>query len=208
MQALAVAPQILRAVVGPDIKIVPGRAVMARVVVAEGTGRGSLSIAGFLVDAELPKDVRAGQDLRLVIKDVSAERVLLTMSDDRPDAAQQAGQQSQLTTPELPPGAVPVPVPGGGMLAVTERDAHGGRPGDGTTHSVALRYTTPELGAMDLHFTLDAGSLAVTVSVPPGPGLPLAQADAETLRQTLAEQLQRAVSVTVKPRREPLDLYA
>ena len=181
---------------------------MARVVVAEGTGRGSLSIAGFLVDAELPKDVRAGQDLRLVVKDVSAERVLLTMSDDRPGTAQQAGQQQQLTTPELPPGAVPVPVPGGGQLAVTERDAHGGRPGDGTTHSVALRYTTPELGALDLHFTLDAGSLAVTVSVPPGPGLPLAQADAETLRQTLAEQLQRAVSVTVKPRREPLDLYA
>lgn len=208
MQALAVAPQILRAVVGPDIKIVPGRAVMARVVQAEGTGRGSLSIAGFLVEAELPKDVRTGQDLRLVIKDVSAERVLLTMSDDRPDAAQQTAQPHHIATPDVPPGAVPLPVPGGGMLAVTERDAHGGRPGDGSTHSVALRYTTPQLGALDLHFTLDAGSLAVTVSVPPGPGLPLAQADADTLRQTLAEQLQRAVSVTVKPRREPLDLYA
>ena len=30
-----------------------------------GLGRGSLSIAGALIEAELPKEVQAGQDLRL-----------------------------------------------------------------------------------------------------------------------------------------------
>lgn len=207
MQPLAVSPQVLRAVLTPDIKIVPGRAVMARVVQAEGGGRGSLSIAGFLIEAELPKDVRTGQDLRLVVRDVSPERVLLSMSDDRPATAQQPDQPNPATL-EPPPGAVPVPLPQGGMLTVSERDAHGGRPGEGSTHSVALRYTTPSLGAVDLHFTIDAGSLQVSVSVPPGPGLSLAQEDAEQLRQSLADELGRAVSVTVRPRREPLDLYA
>lgn len=79
---LAVDLRALRVLVGPDIKIVPGRAVMARVVAPQQPGgRGSLSIAGYLLEAELPESVRAGDDLRLVVKDVSAERVLLAVTD-------------------------------------------------------------------------------------------------------------------------------
>src|SRR5690349_4540551 len=80
---LAISPQALRVLVGPDIKIVPGRAVMARVVQAQPGQKGSLSIAGYLLDAELPEDVQAGQDLRLVVRDVNAERVLLAITDLR-----------------------------------------------------------------------------------------------------------------------------
>jgi hypothetical protein len=47
------------------------------------------------------------------------------------------------------------------------------------------------------------------VTLPPGQPLELAQAGAESLRQALIRSVPgRAVSVTVAPRREPLDLYA
>ena len=54
---------------------------MARVVTADGLGRGSLNIAGAVIDASLPKDIQAGQELRLTVRHVSAERVELSLSD-------------------------------------------------------------------------------------------------------------------------------
>ena len=213
---LAVDLRALRVLVGPDIKIVPGRAVMARVVAQQPGGRGSLSIAGYLLDAELPESVRAGEDLRLVVKDVTAERVLLTITDPHDaDPGQQAQQaQTQPVHQPLPDptmAAPPaVPLPGGGSVQVTERDAGGARAGGSEErHNVLLRYDAPALGAVDLRFQMDAGALHLGVSVAPGQTLDLARADAERLHQALAAVIpDRAVSVTVAPRREPLDLYA
>jgi len=74
--------------------------MMARVIAADGSGRGKLAIAGAVIDAELPKHVRAGQDLRLTVRDVSAHQVVLGMSDQ--------------------PAGVPVPaaeLPGGGRAS-------------------------------------------------------------------------------------------
>jgi hypothetical protein len=227
---LAISPQALRVLIGPDIKIVPGRAVMARVVQAPPGQKGSLSIAGYLLDAELPDDVQAGQDLRLVVKDVNAERVLLAITDplegeqsqqaarapDSERAPQSApAQQSTQAQPLADPSAAaqggwgPVLLPGGGSVQVTERDAggRGGRPGE--RQNVQLRYDAPALGAIDLRFGMDAGALSVSVTLAPGQPLELAQGGAESLRQALAASLPgRAVSVTVSPRREPLDVYA
>ncbi len=223
---LAINPQALRVLVGPDIKIVPGRAVMARVVQGQQPGgRGSLSIAGYLLDAELPESVQTGDDLRLVVKDVNAERVLLSISDPHePDQTppshqapptQQTQQSQPLHTQILDPslaaqgGWGPIPLPGGGSVQVTERDAGGagGRAAD--RQNVLLRYNAPALGAVDLRFQMDAGALSLSVTLPPGQPLELAQAGAESLRQALIQSAPgRAVSVTVAPRREPLDLYA
>ncbi|MFZ1994690.1 MAG: hypothetical protein WAU75_11320, partial [Solirubrobacteraceae bacterium] len=124
---LAVNPQALRVLVGPDIKIVPGRAVMARVVQAPPGQKGSLSIAGYLLDAELPENVQAGDDLRLVVRDVTAERVLLAITDPHEAAQAQPGQAAQqghaaasaqplhAQAPEAALAAPPpVPLPGGG----------------------------------------------------------------------------------------------
>jgi hypothetical protein len=213
---LAVDLRALRVLVGPDIKIVPGRAVMARVVQAQQpSGRGSLSIAGYLLEAELPESVQTGDDLRLVVKDVSAERVLLAITDPHDaDQAQQSQQtqaqpiHTQAPDPSLVAPA-PVPLPGGGDVRVTERDAGGGGGRLADRHDILLRYNAPALGAVDLRVQMDAGALSLSVSLAPGQPLELAQAGAETLRQALTELLPgRAVSVTVSPRREPLDLYA
>ncbi len=219
---LAINPQALRVLVGPDIKIVPGRAVMARVVQAPPGQKGALSIAGYLLDAELPENVQPGQDLRLVIRDVNAERVLLAITDpheqDHAQPTQQAepGPQApqaqpvpvQPTDPSLT-ALPPVPLPGGGEVQVTERDAGGAGGPAGDRQNVLLRYNAPALGSVDLRFQMDAGALSLSVTLPAGQPLELAQAGAESLRQALLQVAPgRAVSVTVAPRREPLDLYA
>ena len=84
---------------------------MARVVTADGSGRGALSIAGALFEAELPKQVRAGEDLRLVVRDVSSDRVVLQLADQAP-------------TPLAAP--TPIPLPGGGALKVLEHEQQRG----------------------------------------------------------------------------------
>ena len=217
---LAINPQALRVLVGPDIKIVPGRAVMARVVQAPAGQKGSLSIAGYLLDAELPENVQAGQDLRLVIRDVSPERVLLAITDphdsDQAHPTQQAPptQEAQPTQQAQTPDASlvaqpPIPLPGGGHVQVTERDGGGAGGQAGDRQNILLRYDAPALGSVDLRFQMDAGALSLQVTLPAGQPLELAQAGAESLRQALLEGAGgRAVSVTVAPRREPLDVYA
>lgn len=215
---LAVDLRALRTLVGPDINIVPGRAMMARVVNTDpAAGRGSLSIAGFLVEAELPKDVQPGQDLRLVVRDVSAERVLLTVTaHDQPGAAGAQPAATQTPAPPTQPSATPVPpppvavpLPGGGTVQVTEREARPGSGGglDEGSHVLSLRYQAPSLGAVDLRFALDPGSLQMTVTVPAGV-YALAQENADALRGALSDELGRAVAVTITPRREPVSLYA
>lgn len=197
MQPMAVDLRVLRALLTPDIKIVPGRAMMARVVVADGNGRGSLNIAGYQLEAELPKSVRTGDDLRLVVRDVSAGRVLLSIADQHQEAA----------APPVPIAApVEVPLPGGGSVQVAERDADAAT-GSPDSHSLSLRYDAPALGAVDLRFELDPNSLRLGVTVSPR-AMAAAQAGTDDLRRSLADELGRAISVTVSARREPLDIYA
>lgn len=194
MDPIAVDIRLIRAVLGGELKVVPGRAMMARVVAADGFGRGRLAIAGAVIDAELPQHVRAGQELRLIVRDVSAHQVVLGISDQ--------------------PAGVAVPaaeLPGGGVLRVTEEEAEGsalGAGGSPGSQGLSLRYDAPVLGAVDLRFELDPGSLRVRVAVPPGRPLSLAQARADQLRDALTAGVGRPATVTVSPRHEPLDVYA
>ena len=194
MDPIAVDIRLIRAVLGGEMKVLPGRAMMARVVVADGFGRGKLAIAGAVIDAEIPKHVRAGQELRLTVRDVSAHQVVLGMSDQ---AAALAATSAEL--------------PGGGVLRVTEEEADGSASGSGGSpgsQTLSLRYDAPALGAVDLRFDLDPGSLRVSVSVAPGTPLSLAQAREDALRDALTAGVGRPATVTVTPRHEPLDVYA
>ena len=65
MQPLAVEASLLRAVLSTDVKLTIGRELMVRVAAVTAEGRGVLSLAGMLLDAELPTTVRAGEELRL-----------------------------------------------------------------------------------------------------------------------------------------------
>jgi hypothetical protein len=166
---------------------------MARVVRPETpAARGALSIAGALIEAELPKDVKAGQDIRLIVKEVTPERVVLTLAD--PSA--------------VAPAPAPVQLPGGGAIRITDDEQSGGQGSGGESRTLALRYDAPTLGAVEFRLLLDPASLRVAVELPAGDSFDRAQAAAADLRDALSAAVDRPVSVTVSARRDPVDVYA
>jgi hypothetical protein len=200
MDPIAVDVRLIKAVLGTELKIAPGRVLMARVVSTDGSGRGSLNIAGTTLEAELPKEVQTGQELRLTVRNISPERVELSMSDSAAATAA-AAEAAQTAT-----------LPGGGALQVTERDAEprsgtrGGRGSD--SHSLSLRYDAPALGAIDLRFELDPESLRLTATLAAGAPHERALDAAGDLQARLTDALGRPVAVDVTARYEPLDVYA
>jgi hypothetical protein len=200
MDPIAVDIRLIRAVLGAELRVAPGRALMARVLSADASGRGSLSIAGAVIEAKLPKEVQAGQDLRLVVREVSPERVVLGLTEQ---AAAAAGAAAAQAAAELP---------GGGRVRVSERyeeesEARGAKAGAGR-HTLSLVYDAPRLGEIDLRFDLDAQSLCVSAVLSAGEPAARAQQAAGELRDALAAALGRPVTVEITPRREPLDVYA
>jgi hypothetical protein len=200
MDPIAVDIRLIRAVLGAELRVAPGRALMARVVNVNPMGRGALSIAGALVDAKLPPGVQAGQDLRLVVRHVSPEQVVLGISQEAGAAAAQP-----LAAAELP---------GGGRVRVTERDGDSegasGRAPDAGRHVLELAYDAPALGTVDLRFELDPHSLRVHATLAAGAPAASATEAAVELRDAIAAALGggRTVTVEITPRREPLDVYA
>ncbi|MFL5831475.1 MAG: hypothetical protein ACJ76X_16280 [Solirubrobacteraceae bacterium] len=199
MQPLAVDLLLLRSVLTPELRIAPGRALMARVVNADGAGRGTLSIAGAAFEAELPRHVRAGQDLRLVVREVTDNRVVLSLADQAADTS--------ATAPPLAPPAT-IPLPGGGALAVLEREHRSGSSSGEERDVLSIRYAAPHLGPIDLRFDLRAGTLHVGVNLDAGEPFRRAQAGATELRQALQENVKRDISLKLTARREPFDVYA
>lgn len=201
MQPLDVDLRLLTDLQSAPLRLMPGRGLMARVVEADGRGRGMLNIAGALIEAELPRAVRAGEQLRLVVRDLGEHRVTLEVAhpEQNPTAIQ--------TPPPIPAA---IPLPGGGALRVQdEATEEGASPAAAAgTHAIALRYDAPSLGPLDLRFELDAATLRVTVAASPGMALEQAQDAATRLEEALAQDSERPVRVSIVPRREPLDLYA
>jgi hypothetical protein len=201
MEPIAVDIRLIRAVLGAELRVAPGRALMARVVNINPMGRGALSIAGALIDAKLPPGVQAGQDLRLIVRHVSPEQVVLGISQEAGAAAAQAQAAVEL--------------PGGGHVRVTERDAGSEADADRATgggtgrHVLALAYDAPALGTLDLRFELDPQSLRVSATLAAGGPAARATDAAGELRDALSQALGgRAVTVEITPRHEPLDIYA
>jgi hypothetical protein len=201
MDPIAVDIRLIRAVLGAELRVAVGRGMMARVVNVNPAGRGTLSIAGVPVDAKLPPGVQTGQDLRLVVRHVSPEQVVLSLSGEAGAAAAQ------------PQAAVELP--GGGHVRVTERDAdseadsqRAGAPGSGR-HVLALAYDAPALGTVDLRFELDPQSLRVNATLAAGGPAASATDAAGALRDALSQALGgRPVTVEITSRHEPLDVYA
>ncbi len=197
MQPLAVDASLLRTVLAEDVKLSVGRELMARVAAVAAEGRGTLSLAGVLLEAELPTTVQAGEELRLQVRELTPDKVVLQIRDDT----------AQQQPPAAPVEAPRVPLPGGGFVKVTERDAGGPLTAGDQTHTLSLRYDAPTLGRLDLHFTLSAGALAVSVAVAPG-AYETTDEHSGGLQSALASATERPATVTVVARREPLDVFA
>jgi hypothetical protein len=195
MQPLAVDASLLRAVLSTDVKLTIGRELMVRVAAVSAEGRGVLSLAGMLLEAELPSGVRAGEELRLQVRELTPEKVVLAIRDESQPPPAVAAEPPRL------------PLPGGGSVQVSERDAGGSLAAGDQTHTLTLRYDAPSLGAVDLHFTLTAGALALTVAVAPG-AYETVDEDSATLQTTLTTAVERPAKVTVVARREPVEVFA
>ncbi|MBW3607567.1 MAG: hypothetical protein KY463_04305 [Actinobacteria bacterium] len=178
----------------PGVALSPGAVLAARVLERSGA-RGMLSLAGGRLPAELPDNLQPGDSVRLRVEEVGTERILLRVVEAEPQAA---------------PVAAPValPLPGGAKAGVAVRVEPDGAAGERSSWTVAVAYGSPVLGPIDLRLTLDATALRAEVDVAPGSAIEAAQEQAQRLQDALAEAAGRPASVRIRPRRDPVDVYA
>ena len=162
------------ALASPSLR--PGAVVAARVL-----DRGVLSLLGARVPATLPEDVRAGDVLRLTVKEAGPDRVLLQVVQQPPPVA----------TP-------PVMLPGGATARVIHEDDEQEGAGARGERAVTLRYDSATLGRLDIRISA-AGATVVASAGPP--------ADAA---RAAAGELAGAINapVAVVARRSALDAQA
>ncbi|MGO9751595.1 MAG: hypothetical protein ACLP8S_22775 [Solirubrobacteraceae bacterium] len=194
MEALAVDLQLLRSMMVGDLRLSVGRMLAARVASVEAGGRGTISLAGALLDADLPAGLVPGQEIRLQVRELTPERVVLALHE-RPVVLDQP---------------VPTPLPGGATLEVRERteSASGSGADETVVHTLTLVYEAPSLGAVEMRFVLDPASLKLQLELSAGEPYERAQDASDDLRQALSAALQRTITVSVRPRRNPVEIYA
>jgi hypothetical protein len=199
MQPIAVQLIMLQQVM-PDVTLRTGQSLLARVAERHGD-RGILMIGGQPLVAQLPENVRSGDVLKLAVRDVTAEQVVMQMHEGK--EAPQTAQQGQ-------PTAVLVPFPGGppAHIVVDDQASGGEGAGEGDVAAIALTYESPALGPINLRLGMDAANVVAEVRVAAGAPLELAGAAADVLRDALAAATERVASVTVAPRPGSFDVSA
>ncbi len=185
MRPFAVDLVLLRST-APDLPLVVGRVLAARVV--ERNGRhGIISLAGAYLTAELPEELQAGDRLRLVVQQAKGDQVLLALAQDPPPLAE-------------PPRALHDPV-----LAVAHERGTGEE--DDRPHVVTVRFEGDALGTVELRVALDDALVHARAALAAGPALELAGEHAPTLRAALATAAGRPAEVEIVERPRPLDVY-
>jgi hypothetical protein len=188
MQPIAVQLITLQQVM-PDVTLRLGQTLLARVAERHGD-KGILIIAGQPLVAELPENVRPGDVLKLAVRDVTAEQVVMQMHEGKEAAQAQARQDAvPLAFPGQPPSQI-----------IVDDQAGGGDAEEGDVATVAVTYESPALGAFNFRIGMDGSRVAVEVRVAAGAPLEIATATADVLRERLAISTDRAAAVTVAPR--------
>ncbi len=190
--SVQLSPLLLRTQ-APDLVLRTGMTLHARVLEVRGR-MGVISLAGTPLTAELPEQVAQGDRLRLTVAEAGAERIVLRMTE-------------QPQTPAPPVAQIPLPDGRHAAVHVEEREARPGDP-DEERHAISITYESPSLGAIDFHLALGEGGVVASVRAGYGAPFELAEERAGTLRDSIAGATGRPASVTVVPRRDPLDLYA
>jgi hypothetical protein len=148
------------------------------VVVARVLENRLLSLAGARVAASLPDEVRPGDVLKLRVKELAPERIVLQIVPDPPPAATAA-----------------VGLPGGATARIVEDDEASGGAG---ARAVVLRYDSPTLGRLDIRLS----AAGATVHATEGPPAQAARSAAGQLAAALN------ATVAVVGRRSALDARA
>ena len=199
MQPIAVQLITLQQVM-PDVTLRLGQSLLARVADRHGD-RGILVIAGQPLVAQLPEHVRAGDVLKLAVRDISAEQVVMQIHEGKEMGAEQA------VRPESD-GVVQFPGQPPSRIVVDDQASGGEAGGEGDVAAVALTYESPALGPINLRLGMDASQVVAEVRVGAGAPLELARAAAPALRDALASGTERAATVNVAPRPGSFDVSA
>ena len=179
----------------PDLLLRPGMTLFARVAEREGR-HGIIVLAGSPLVAELPDEVQVGDKLRLLVQDTRGERVAMKLVQEQPAAA-----------PQTP--VVGLPLPDGSQARIqVDEEEHEGDADNPENASISISYDSPALGAVGFSLSVAPGTVSVRAELAAGTPFDLASESADALQTRLAEATGRSASVTVVPRREPLDLYA
>jgi hypothetical protein len=176
----------------PELSLRPGASLVARVA-SRGEGHGVLVLAGIPLTAQLPEEVQAGATLRLLVDEVTPERVVLRIDHG----------EGAITAPSAPP-----PQASEARVAVGEPPQKRVLPGGEERAGVTLAFHSPALGRLDLRIEVGGGRVEAAVAA--GAGHPYETADAASsrLQDGLAARTGLVAGVSVVPRREPLDVYA
>ncbi len=192
MQPLAVDLVLLRAT-APDLPLVVGRILAARVVERQGERRGILNLAGAYVTAELPEDVEVGARLRLMVREVTSERVVLQLAEPPPTL--------------VPAGAAEARAPFEAPVVRVEHREETDPSREHPAHVVAVYVEDPRLGRVEVQITLDEQLVHARAALPDGPPLKAARRRAGELRAALATAARRPAEVDVVAGQGPLDVY-
>ncbi len=197
MQPIAVQLITLQQVM-PEVTLRLGQSLLARVADRHGD-RGILMIAGQPLVAQLPEHVRAGDVLKLAVKDITAEQVVMQLHEGKEMAQSQQADPSPL-----------VPFPGQPPSRILVDDQWNGEEsaGEGDVAAVALTYESPALGPINLRIGMNASDVAVEVRIAAGASLELAKAASSVLQQALVERTERSALVSVVPRPGSFDVSA
>ena len=174
----------------PDVTLRVGQTLVARVA-ERHDGKGILMLAGKPLVAELPENVRPGDVLKLAVKDISADKIIMQMRE---------GQETQqLQQNNVIPLAIPFP--DGQPAHVMFDDAKEGETeSEQRFHAVALTYESPALGPINLRIGTDPNNVVVEVRIAAGAPLELAKAASEVLSENLTERTGKQALVSVQPR--------
>ncbi len=197
---IAVNAMLLRAA-APDLALIPGRSLMASVLERGPQNVGIINLAGAILTAELPEDVRPGDRLRLVVKESTNERLLMQIAPPREATAGRA--------------AVAAVAGAGGAQPAGRAQHRAGRAAQGQPRrrggadeeAVTLRLRLPALGEVELRVAQDAAATRVRVTLPPE-AVALGAQRSQELRAALESRIGRPADVAIVPRRQPLDVYA
>jgi hypothetical protein len=157
----------------------PATLRVGAVVAARVLENRMLSLAGARVAASLPDEVQPGDVLKLRVKELGPERIVLQIVPDPPPAATAA-----------------VALPGGASARIVEDEEGAGARGGG--RAVLLRYDSPTLGRLDIRLT----TTGATVHATEGPPAAAARSAAGELAAALG------APVAVIGRRSALDARA
>jgi hypothetical protein len=190
MRPFAVDLVLLRST-APDLPLVVGRVLAARVVERHGR-HGVINLAGAYLTAELPEEIQAGDRLRLVVQEARGDRAVLALAQEPPSGPQ---------TP--PPLAQPASTSADPVAILGDRE--GGE--DGRPQVVTVRFEGEGTGTVELRVALDEPLVHARVALPDGPALTLAHERADALRSAIGAAAGRAAEIEIVERPRPVDVY-